>query len=125
MSRIAAVNDIQTGAFHEDAVEVLVVGVLPGLATVAAEVEQPLLLVDLDDPAGEVGSRRDGVLQLSILPVEIEMSPAGALRPPDQLLAIIQISDALGTDRGRLESFLDQDLQGQGLWIEGAELDVS
>ena len=49
----------QAGAVELHAVEVLVVDVLARLAGVADEVEQPVLGVDLDDPAGPPGPAGD------------------------------------------------------------------
>ena len=83
MGGITRVEESETCTVQEYPVEMVVVEVLAVLTRVATEVEQALVLVHLDDAAGTEGAACDGVLELAVFAVEIEVAPATAFAPPD------------------------------------------
>jgi len=125
MVGVAGVHQRQSGSVEEDPVEVLEIDVLSRLAAVPLEVEKALVLVDLYDLAGAKGTRGDGVLELTIDVVEIEVAPPAALRPPDHLVAFLQVAHALGSDVCTDETILEKDLALSCADVDGAEFDVS
>ena len=122
---ITRIEARQAGAVEVHAVEMLVVDVLTLLVPVAAEVEPAVFLVDADDAAGPERPGCDRVLQLAVDVVEVVVAPAAALRPPDELFAVLHVANALELQVAVLRSLREEDLDLASLWVEGAELDVA
>ena len=125
MGGVARVEERQAGAVEAHAVEMFVVDVLTRLATVAAEVEDAFLVVQADDPAGPERAARDWVLELAVFAVQVEVTPAGSLGPPDELLLVLHGADALGLEVPILRTFAEESIDLPCHGIEGAVLDVA
>ncbi len=108
MRCIAGVEQGEPRAVQENPVEVVVVEVFSFLAGITAEVEQTLVFVDFDDATSAERAGGDGVLKLAVPTVEVEVAPATALAPPDQLVAVLQVAHTLGADVGTLEALFNQ-----------------
>ena len=112
----ARIQQRQAGAVEMNAVEVLVVDILARLAAVAVEVEQAVLGVDRDDGAGPVTPAGDGVLEFAGAVVEVEMAPAGALRPPDHLVGVFEVTG------GRNSMLRSRSLRRSRTWLAGVDV---
>ena len=120
----ARVQEGQAGPVEVHAVEVLVVDVLLRLAGVGGEVEEPVIGVDLDDVRRAVGARRDGVLELAVAVVQVEVAPAGPLRPPDHLAGLVEVARRLELQGRVLEPLADETLRRPGRHVHRAEFEV-
>ena len=103
----------------------LVVDVLAFFATVATEPHQSLLFIDVDDAAGAEATTGDRVFQRAVGVVEVVVTPAAALRPPDHLVAIIEVTQALRHHTSLLKALGEQHLEVTGFGIDDAILDVA
>ncbi len=125
MRCVAFIEQRQVAAIEAHPVEVLEVDVLALLAAVAAEPHQALLFIDFDDPARAELAPRDRILELAVETVEVEMRPARALRPPDELLALVEVADALRNHADVGEALGEQRLEVAGLGVNDAVLNLA
>ena len=120
---VARVEQLEAGAVEADAIEVRVVRVLALLAAAGREVEHARLVVDALDGGGDELAFGDAVLQRAgRRVVEIEVSPAVALGPEDQLGAAVDQAQRLRFDVG-VQPLFDQrlDLAGRGVGDDDVE----
>ena len=96
------------GAVEIHAVEVRVVRVLGRLAPDGGEVQDALHRIDVDDPLGAPRARGQRALQVTRVVVQIVVSPARALRPPDEIAARLHVADVLPLARVVVDVFVQQ-----------------
>src|SRR5487761_2301692 len=95
MRGVAGVDEREPCAVEIDLVQVVVVGVLAGLATHAGDPGRAMYRVDLDEILGPPGTRRERVLELSIVRIEVVLAPSRAVGPPDEVAAGLHVTRLL------------------------------
>ena len=110
MRRVSGRQELHAGAVEADLVEVRVVRVLALLAPGGGDVDDARLVVDALERGGHELALGDAVLQRAGGGViEIEVPPAVALRPEDELRAVAGEAERLRLDIG-VQPFLDERL---------------
>src|SRR5262249_42872720 len=107
------------------AVKVRVVGVLARLAAVAREVDEAVLGVNFDDPAGAPRAAREGVLERAVAAVAVVVAPPRPLRPPEQFVVLLDVPRGLHVEERGVERFAEEALAIAGEDVEGADLQVA
>src|SRR4051812_6232145 len=85
----------------------LVINVLAGLPGIASKIERAILAIDSNDLACPPKAARDVILQFAILVVQVEVTPAGSLGPPDHFSGFIDITNRLHFEIGGVKGFDD------------------
>src|SRR5688572_17919325 len=90
-------QQLQIAAIELHPIQMTVVGVLSGLASAGGEVNVAFAFVDALNIAHEPVALRDGVLELSVAAMAVQMAPALTLGKPDDIAAA-QDADARRSD---------------------------
>ena len=123
MVRVAGIKQREAATVTVHTIQVRLVQLFSGLTTLS---RHPHLLrrgIDRDDAVGVPLSRGERALLAAVEAVHVVHAPAGLLRPPEEVTALLQIGDVFRLERGAFDGVGEQRLDGAGGDVHFDEID--